>query len=525
MFKNNSIIIADNNKIEIHYRECETILSGFLYIEDFLSGEESVRRFIDIYRLSGIAEAVKHLKGCYFISFLDETNNKFLFFNDYSGFYRIFRKDGYFSNNILDFKEKNNIQRINYDSLSEFMAFGTCFGRKTILNGITSIDPAIIYIMDKEGKIEELIKIQPKASDPSIYFKKLVHAISSINTVSDLTAGFDSRVITCALKANNASFSTFTSGAISGDEFKIASKIAAKLNLEHYSLDNEFNHLPDSSEIFLKSPVPIDLCSFSRTDTILKYKKDNGFDLSINGVGGELFRNFFLFQELPFTSNLNFKRLYNLRFHPIRMNTSWLSGMLSDSHKGMFNRINEDVKSLTTDNIVSTIDAIWRDYKIPAVAGNIASYSLKNYCLVYSPFMERSMLIYASSLKYTDRYFDLWARKFLTKLYPDIAKILTDHDSTVSSEPEYITADIVRLFQNRVKRIIRKISHNTSGNSPFLELKLKSEFFQKFRDSNEFSNAVQFFIDNNMIAKNTKCNNISDQFIGRILYLSYFFST
>lgn len=206
------------------------------------------------------------------------------------------------------------------ESIIQFLRNASICDSKTIYQEIEILEPATIYNIELEPKLtfvaEKKYWRSPIQIDERITFTEAsarlqdslletMKLLSGLNLTCDLTAGFDSRLIISTLLNVNShgknGLHAFVFGPQSSKEVDIVKNMCIKFDLN-------YNHLQlpaDWSEIFIDYVFK----SLNLTDGeesaffyapilyVHEFKSRN-FSLGLNGLGGELYRDFWWLQEL-----------------------------------------------------------------------------------------------------------------------------------------------------------------------------------------------------------------------------------
>lgn len=223
------------------------------------------------------------------------------------------------------------------EGIAQFLRTGSVFGSKTIYEEISTLDAATTYyfVPTAGGFKEQATEYwrSPSAVIDDISFndakdilsKSLLETFKVFNrdskTVCDLTAGFDSRLVASTLLPDDENgdreLMFFVFGPEESREVLLVKGYCKELNLKCYHLP-----LPDSWPDMFPEVVRKALALTDGEENVCNYApilfaqefKAGLTNISINGLGGELYRDFWWIQEvLPTRRPANLDRLLDSR--------------------------------------------------------------------------------------------------------------------------------------------------------------------------------------------------------------------
>ena len=219
-----------------------------LYISNHIN-ENQINKLLDVYIKSGDINKMNKLINQFIGSFgiIIKKNDLSIGICDSVRTYPIFysEEENSMSFDIFDtiFAMKNIT--FNQKSLLEFNMSGYCLQNRTIFNGINQIRAGQIINLNKNNSFyykflpeknifnqseENLIKKLDQISDN--IFKRIVEKYKNKKILVPLSGGLDSRFVLAKLIENNCkNIEAFTYGEYNNGEYKIAKKIANKLNI------------------------------------------------------------------------------------------------------------------------------------------------------------------------------------------------------------------------------------------------------------------------------------------------------
>ncbi len=307
----------------------------------------------------------------------------------------------------------------------------------------TNIDSAVDYFIDTFGIIADKIKEK------------------SISV--DITGGTDSRLVIALLKYHKVPFEGFYS-LISGDEneLKIVKKISTHLNSKLYTLLPGQDH--NLQELVRLSDGLIDINSIKSLVGALKIRKRKGFDLTITGVAGELYKDFWWQQDFPFygLKKSNLDRLVKSRMYPVYIPDD----LFIDGYINYSNRIEKLVDTLdnyTLDDNTSTYDNIYLNFRIKEQISLFNQIS-DNFTPSYSPLLENKFLSVSAQLPPSIRWLNQFHRKVISKIDPVLASFpTTEGGMTLSNRTFDCLSDLSKYTLTKSGKVFSRFFNSNAN--------------------------------------------------------------
>ncbi|MGE3062367.1 MAG: asparagine synthase-related protein, partial [bacterium] len=396
----------------------------------------------------------------------------------------------------------------------------------TLFDSIKQITGDEVLYINKENEFKLIKKTENVSSIEFVDFiENLKISLNNSKISCDLTGGMDSRLLAVALKYYNLSFSSFTALSQAKKEFLLAKEISDILKIEHLEMENTFSNA--DSELKLSNILSeglVNTINMHRNIQVADLRKRHGINLVFNGNGGELYKEIYIMHEFPFYTIGKFDphKLYKMRIEPIGFNFNLLNANFVDlRHRVDESRISKMKKLILTGKIESIMNIRYK-LIVPALTGTISSVVINNYYDVYSPFLEYSLFLYSIKQNVSEKVFDMWHRKLITKYNREVARLSTTNDVTSSSEYRYIIKDGFITFYNRGYRLLRKISQKALKKTLFLGSSLSDSYYSDVRNSHYVRENLQFLIEIGILKKNTDINYINNNTLGNLISISHF---
>jgi asparagine synthase (glutamine-hydrolysing) len=202
---------------------------------------------------------------------------------------------------------------------------GATYGDETPVSGIRLLDPDIQLIIS-EG-VKHTVQRAPLAPamierDSIADHCERIHL--QLSTLSDecneafesridtaLSGGYDSRLILAHLLSRDTKPAVHVYGSESDDDVRIAKMIAENEGFELTHIDkSQFGKKPKADELarrveknfYVFDGLPVDGIFDDGSDLVTREDRARDGRISLNGGGGEIFRNFFYLRDRPYTA-------------------------------------------------------------------------------------------------------------------------------------------------------------------------------------------------------------------------------
>ncbi|MFO7972001.1 MAG: hypothetical protein R6U40_09650, partial [Desulfobacterales bacterium] len=352
-----------------------------------------------------LEDIVANLDGHFFLVIVDRLDKKIYFITDHIGLINIYEHkiDGkiFISSSALSLSKTFSVT-LNSQAVCQFLRTGSISNSDTIYNEINLLEPSTIYSYDFANGNYQIHKKEywkaPTEIDENSSFKDTCKRFSEIlenrvslfanqNIISDFTGGFDSRLVSSSLmnanSSSNTSIITFVFGPSKSKEVKLVKEISQKLNIKNVHLNLPESWIRKFPEYIIRS---LNICdgeenAFNYAPILFANEsKAKYFTFSVNGLGGELYRDFWWVQELFFKKKpANIRRLVTTRVLQYEYDFSIFKSNWRQSLESVVN-VYEKNYMLTNSDMQNTyntlqIDNIYLRQKIRRWAGRTISSS------------------------------------------------------------------------------------------------------------------------------------------------------
>jgi hypothetical protein len=246
----------------------------------------------------------------------------------------------------------------------------------------------------------------------------------------------------------------------------IAQQVADALGLELQVTERKMNDV-DWGEVFKDCDGLFDVVRACSQVQMRRERLKRGINLVVSGVGGELLKDFWWLQDLPFYARTkpNIEKLYAFRISPEALQHSYLSEPYRAVSLGCRQRTLNDLSQYVVAGNTRTYDRIYYFYKMREYAGRSISNNLHEVAC-YAPYLERGVAAFGYQLPRTQRFFNNFHRRTITSLNPAVARIpTTEGGISVSAERFVIGRDLLRYASDKAMRLSNKLGQRIFNRS------------------------------------------------------------
>lgn len=526
------IISNSDSRIKSFYTKDYTVYyAGFIFISGKKQGEESIRYLIDDFLQSNQLPFSK-IYGNYFVYIEFSDSDKQLIFTDHSGMFKIYRYKDFISTSFLElvdtFQELDS-EDLDFEAITEFLFFGSCYLNKTYLKPIQTLDEFSYYTYENNQLKTYSKEVEPITTPSKInldvFFKDLIYAISDNKVSLDLTGGNDSRLIMSYFYKNNASFELAIGGKEGHPDVEIADKLAKRINRDFYPFIHHIKKfkLDEFYEIFEKVDGLSGLPDYHRNHFLQKQRLKRKVEIQLSGQGGELYKDSWWIQDFPFYNkkSVNFERFYNLRVYSTTLNKKLFGKNTLPFAKTMKSKLLKEFQKYRLNSNTRSYDNAQYNVLMKTYAGKAMSIR-NNYLCSYAPLMELELLRKGFNLKRRKRFFSNFHRELITKNSPEIAKIKTTTGVSLSSKPLDKLIDVnsyISDFLGKGKRIIlQKLFKRKDSPSEATD----SNLFDLLKSHNIFKEVLSNLKEKHILNPDVEIDSLSNSQLDRIFTLGLF---
>lgn len=489
-----------------------------------ICGKKALLEVIQDFRESEFKSLTDKLDGHFVIFIKRRDEIGFWIISDHAGIINIYKHKN--EDNVILSTSSMSISRTfkvspNLDGIAQFLRSASICDNQTIYNEIETLDAASIYYVEYTPRVKfsKLMTywnspcVIEEGMDLSTAVEKVSSSINSTlenfvdsKVVCDLTGGFDSRIIVSAMMAsgkNPKDISTFVFGPEDSREVSLVKGYWEALGIQgmHLPLPNDWSER--FSEYVEKSIL---LCdgeenAFNYAPILFAQEYKNiKFDYSLNGLAGELYRDFWWIQDFPYKRiKADINKLVNTRVLQYEYDNSIFSGEIKRTIKNInhflynkYSQTNSEEEIKKSFN-TSQIDNIYFRQKIRRWAGRTISTS-NQLIRTFAPLSSKKCLEAGMSVPPNLKIGGRLVRGVVEKNWPALAK-LKMLDGTPCSNPSMSNFwEFFPMFSFLGKKALRKISQKSIKRTILIDPTLKYDQKKLFQDliSNKYKNISSF---------------------------------
>lgn len=507
---------------------------GLVYSNGVSAGLPCIVKLASDLQTQSLRDLAPALRGSFLLALQEKRTGNFFVFVDNAGLYHAFYSDAGFSTSFLGLAAFQGLRASDLDpeSVVEFLHFGYISFDRTLFRGIRKLAPEQIARISPADGISLIPKSLADLGSPALcsleeFLCDFSSCISAERVSVDITGGMDTRFLAILLHYCGLDFEAAVRGNDNDLDVKIARELSAalgkELNVCHPVIDDLENQLP----VVLK--ICDGLFDVVRSYSALQLQFERarrGVTLMVSAGGGELYRDHFWLQDLPFYSRkkANIKRFCSFRLLPTDPNHSLLAGDYREISCGYRARLLRDLSQYEVTGNTQTYDRIVYRVRYREMLGRyVTNHSHVMRCAM--PFMERDAVMYGYQLPRIARFFDYYFRKTATRCNPEAARIRTTRgNTTLSSEVSILASDAYKYTDDKLTRISRRIGQkyfkkNYRSCGKLDEPLGHPELFPKLRRSEIVKLAVARLQAAGILNPALKIENVGDQYLGTALTL------
>lgn len=440
---------------------------GLVYSNGVSAGLPCITKLASDMHNRDLPQLAPALRGAYLLLVQNKQSGSCYVLVDNSGLYHVFYSDTAISTSFLGLSSFHGLRESDMDpeTLVEFLHYGYVSFDRTLFQNIRKLPPEEIACVSPISGISLIPKSLPSLGSPAPcsleeFLRDLTGCISAERVSVDLTGGMDTRFLTILLHYFGLDFEVAIRGYDDDYEVQIAREVADALGKPLYVC----HPLIDDLEVQL--PTVLDICD-GLFDVVRSYgalqlqreRAKRGITLMLSAGGGELYRDNFWLQDLPFYSRkrANLERFCSFRLLPTDPNHSHLAGKYGDISRGYRKRFLRDLSRYEVPGNTQTYDRIIYRVRYRELLGRY----LTNHSRVlrsYTPFMERDAVMHGYNMPRRARFFDYYFRKTASRCLPQAARIRTTRGNvTLSAEPSVLARDVYLYCDDKFSRIARRL--------------------------------------------------------------------
>ncbi|WP_155986817.1 asparagine synthase-related protein [Thioalkalivibrio sp. ALE12] len=409
----------------------------------------------------------------------------FLLIPDLLGLRPIYFTESFVADSFLELLEavKDDARgglHLDAHSVMHFLEFGYPPPGLTILKGIYRTCPGEVVIIGPSGVKRLTANENPLGMAASSEFSEsmtyLAERMSALvadirhPASVDVTGGGDSRVLAAfssfSPTVKEASCSYSTSEA---DEIRIGKEVSRKVGLDyHFVCAPGFNSLDDVEASFEYVDGQGDILDALRHRKMQVERASRGIEVSLSGIGGELFKDFWWLQDFPWyrRKRPDLDRLFRLRVNSSPMRIKGLSSEFSSALEVARSSCRERISGVGAKGRVNTeaYDRIYYWEKMANVPVPFVVGGAKHGVAVCPVLLDPSLVSCGYGLPRRMRFLDRVHRRWISASpVPGVGAIPTTAGTTLKAGWAGEMTDGLGWFLNKVKRLGSKMVERATG--------------------------------------------------------------
>lgn len=401
---------------------------------------------IDQYLAHGAEGLARRLQGLFALLIVDQRTRQVHVITDRCGSLHIYWRqlaDGVAVCTSSAVLAKLGDAQLDPVGVHEFIATGILYENRSLWQGIRKIGPATVLTLDaagaKQQRYWDFTAVEPERLNLEQAAEQTHHGLVEVlkalpdtgePLISDLTGGYDSRLLLTGLLAAQRPFHTTVSGNANHPDVTVAARIAAELDLQHQNISAP--PLPTAEEFdaaVRMTDGEFDAFDFARILHIHR-RLAAGHGMSLNGSFGELARGYWwelLWPKLASRQPLDVAMVAKKRFAAIGYDHSiFAPAARLDLAAHMTEVAGRAIAPIAGYPNTTQMDCVYYSLRMQRWQGRIAS-STNQLWPAFSPIGFNQVLDPLLAAQADTRFRSLLARRLFQRFAPPLARILLEH--------------------------------------------------------------------------------------------------
>lgn len=401
---------------------------------------------IDQYLAHGAEGLARRLQGLFALLIVDQRTRQVHVITDRCGSLHIYWRqlaDGVAVCTSSAVLAKLGDAQLDPVGVHEFIATGILYENRSLWQGIRKIGPATVLTLDaagaKQQRYWDFTAVEPERLNLEQAAEQTHHGLVEVlkalpdtgePLISDLTGGYDSRLLLTGLLAAQRPFHTTVSGNANHPDVTVAARIAAELNLQHQNISAP--PLPTAEEFdaaVRMTDGEFDAFDFARILHIHR-RLAAGHGMSLNGSFGELARGYWwelLWPKLASRQPLDVAMVAKKRFAAIGYDRNiFAPAARLDLAAHMTEVAGRAIAPIAGYPNTTQMDCVYYSLRMQRWQGRIAS-STNQLWPAFSPIGFNQVLDPILAAQADTRFRSLLARRLFQRFAPPLARILLEH--------------------------------------------------------------------------------------------------
>jgi hypothetical protein len=379
---------------------------------------------------------------------------------------------------------------LDVEEIADFLIHGWFYFSGTPVKTIKKEFDHQFHLLDSRNDYDESLSFNDIVELFIAKFELISQKLRSKKLSVDLTGGIDSRLVAVLSRYFDLKFDcVFSLISGSNSELELAKKVSKELGSKLHIIeknDLQFN----IEEHFDYSDGLADIYSLESLMMALEFRSMQDFDLTITGVGGELYKDFWWQQDFPFYGSIkpNLPKLVYSRMYPAR----YPDDLFQLEELSFNTRINQFINNLrfyVEDKNTATYDRIYHEVRIKEHVSTLSGISAQ-FVPSYSPLLENELVKLARLIPARKKWFNQFHREIISKLNKPIAQVpITEGGITVSNSFINLTNDAFLYSSVKAKKVLRRFS-SSNPKRGLIKDNIDNEFFAQAVNSLKSYNII-----------------------------------
>jgi hypothetical protein len=500
-------------------------VSGVFFLRGHWAGPDSLAAFGEAYRASGVLPVDRAFGA--FCCLIVRRDGEALFFTDNSNLHTLYVGRRAISDRFLDLARHEGTTSFDDDALCEFLALGSVYLGKTLIDGIATSASDRVYVVSDgvlrtEAKGVGDVDRRSTIEDVPSFFADVAYALDGERVTLSLTGGYDSRLIFACLNDHLAvdPFISCTDRRNPDVYWAVRAAAAGGKALDVLEIPK-----PAVTERYLRELVDDTdgvNCAVGddamRIRAFLRDRRERGYTCLLTGDGGVRHKDWHWLQDLPFyrRKHTNVGRFFDQRIEMIRSSVPF-GERLAGRYQGLRPRLIQAMRRHLRPLNTQSYDAIGFHIQGDAVK---AKYSAQSRLVpAYAPLWELELVRYSYRLPRRKRFFYNSIREITTRQSKAIARVRTVYGTTASSEPSYLLRDVAFQALDYARKAARLLGRRILHRHLFVGHATTWSTEADVRALDVSRRAVDFAVRERIIAPSAEVGTLSFGVLGRLIQL------
>lgn len=496
---------------------------------------DPLRQVAERYASSGPRGCAEGLIGTYVLIIQDHDNIHVM--SDHAGLRYVFYSEDIISTSFLSLASYmgiNPAHDLDDFGCLEFIRFGSTSQGRTVFRHIRRLSGSESLLLNRHtGKVvvaQQDIPLNQCSNYPTSadalerYLQDYARCFDDESISIDLTGGIDSRLNAVIFSSVGLSFETALSGTSDLKEISFAERVAQELGVPFVLSDYTPTKLANDLEVLLSvTDGQCDVIAYDRLAKLARDRVSRGMRLSVSGTAGELLKDFWWIQDLPFwwSRKANIRRLYRLRMETITFPDHWMAEKYRNINVTFVEKKIDEMSLLTQETNTKTYDMIYYRYRVPPIFGAFVSANARLGLRTICPYLDPKVVKFGLEAPRLHRLAAGIHRGIITRLRPEVDRIPTADGRRSRGGVLELFLSLPNITIDLSKRLIKKMAQRIVGKTYFQEASPSGDMASLNNQVRErMIVALEELRELGFIAKAATLDTIPSRFWGRLITMS-----